>query len=267
MFGARRLVCLDLTVTCEVRPGDHRYSYRCVHESVQLIQGIASRGISEIRGIWVLCINRLPSVRIMELNCLVNPCSQLFWKYENIFVLYDICHHCWHRYLKQFFMEGKDGCLYIVNIIMSTHIAKALDYSNSNGPWIDVNYTSIWHEGVRLMSNLPGYQWTCDARRHNNNNGIDLVISESDIQIAALQGLMYQLTEANISGGRFKNTYELLNLRALKFSYVNEIHIVQCMGKIFCVEFQRYPLKFPTKYLSHTLKDMIFIQHWNFKSS
>ena len=69
------------------------------------------------------------------------------------------------------------------------------------------------------------------------------------------------------SGGRFKNTYELLNLRALKCSPVNKIHIFQCMGKMFCVEFQRYPLKFHTKYLSHTLKDMIFIQHWNFKSS
>ena len=68
-------------------------------------------------------------------------------------------------------------------------------------------------------------------------------------------------------GGRFKNTYELLNLRALKFQYVNKIHIFQCMGKIFCVEFQRYPLKFHTKYLTHTLKDMIFMQFWNLKSS
>ena len=68
-------------------------------------------------------------------------------------------------------------------------------------------------------------------------------------------------------GGRFKNTYELLFLRALKFSYVNKIHIFQCMGKIFCVEFQRYPLKFHTKYRTHTLKDMIFMQFWNFKSS
>ena len=67
--------------------------------------------------------------------------------------------------------------------------------------------------------------------------------------------------------GCFKNTYELLNLRALKFSPVNEIHIFQCMGKIVCVEFQRAPLKFHTKYLAHTLKDTIFMQHWNFKSS
>ena len=73
--------------------------------------------------------------------------------------------------------------------------------------------------------------------------------------------------DINTPGGRFKNTYELLNQRALKFSYVNKIHIFQCMGKIFCVEFQRYPLKFHTKYLTHALKDMIFMQFWNFKSS
>ena len=66
--------------------------------------------------------------------------------------------------------------------------------------------------------------------------------------------------------GRFKNTYELLNLRALKYSSVNKIHIFQCMGEIFCVEFQRYPLKFHTKYQTHTLKDIIFIQYWNFKA-
>ena len=63
------------------------------------------------------------------------------------------------------------------------------------------------------------------------------------------------------TGGRFKNTYELLNLRALEFSHVNKIHIFQCMGKIFCVEFQRVPLKFHTKYLIHTLKDNIFMKH------
>ena len=68
-------------------------------------------------------------------------------------------------------------------------------------------------------------------------------------------------------GGHFKNTYELLNLRALKFSPVDKTYTFQCMGKIFCVEFQRYPLKFHTKYLTHTLKDMIFVQHWNFKGS
>ena len=61
-----------------------------------------------------------------------------------------------------------------------------------------------------------------------------------------------------VPGGRFKNAYELLNLRALKCSPVNKMRIFQCMGKIFCVEFQRVPLKFHTKYLTHTLKDTIW---------
>ena len=68
-------------------------------------------------------------------------------------------------------------------------------------------------------------------------------------------------------GGRFKNVYELLNLRALKIPMPYKNHIFRCMGKIFCVEFQRVPLKFHTKYLTHTLKDNIFMKHWNFKSS
>ena len=69
------------------------------------------------------------------------------------------------------------------------------------------------------------------------------------------------------TGGRFKKAYELLNLRALKISMLYKNHIFQCMGKIFCVEFQRYPLKFHTKYLTHTLKDVDFIHNWKFKSS
>ena len=65
-------------------------------------------------------------------------------------------------------------------------------------------------------------------------------------------------------GGRFKNPYELLNLRALKISMLYKSHIFQCMSKIFCVEFQRVPLKFHAKYLTHTLKDKSFMKHWNF---
>ena len=68
-------------------------------------------------------------------------------------------------------------------------------------------------------------------------------------------------------GGRFKNAYELLNLRALKILMLFISHIFQCMGKIFCVEFQRVPLKFHTKYHTHTLKDADFINGWKFKSS
>ena len=76
-------------------------------------------------------------------------------------------------------------------------------------------------------------------------------------------------------GDCYKNASELLSLRALFFSLraltcLNIMHIFQCfhcMGNIFCVEFQRVPLKFHTKYLTHTLKDTICIQYCNFKTS
>ena len=61
-----------------------------------------------------------------------------------------------------------------------------------------------------------------------------------------------------IHGDHFKNTYALLNLGTRRFSLLNKIHIFQCMGKIFCV-------KFHTKYLTHTLKDDVFMEHLNFK--
>ena len=73
--------------------------------------------------------------------------------------------------------------------------------------------------------------------------------------------------ETIVPGGRLKNEYELLNLRAHKILMLCKNHIFQCMGQIFCVEFQRVPLKFHTKYLTHTLKDVDFIHRWKFKSS
>ena len=90
------------------------------------------------------------------------------------------------------------------------------------------------------------------------------------LQASYLQnGISYtgKMTYSYWIRGHFKNPYELLNLRALKISMLYKIHIFQSIGKIFCVEFQRVPLKFHTKYLTHTLKDVDFIHRWKFKSS
>ena len=59
----------------------------------------------------------------------------------------------------------------------------------------------------------------------------------------------FQIGDKPSFGGHFKNAYELLNLRNLKFSTLYENHIFQCIGKIFCVEFQRY-LWNSTEYIS-----------------
>ena len=58
---------------------------------------------------------------------------------------------------------------------------------------------------------------------------------------------------------RFENAYERLNLSALKRSMLYKNHIFHRKGKIFCVEFQRVPLKFHTKYFIQTLKHEDFI--------
>ena len=65
----------------------------------------------------------------------------------------------------------------------------------------------------------------------------------------------------------FKNTYELVTLGAPKISLINKLHIFQCMGNIFCVEFQREALKFHTKYLTHRFNETFFIRYRKLKSS
>ena len=52
--------------------------------------------------------------------------------------------------------------------------------------------------------------------------------------------------------GRFKKAYELVNLGIFKSSLLNKIHIFQCMGEIFCLQFQNVHLNLHTKYLNHT---------------
>ena len=60
--------------------------------------------------------------------------------------------------------------------------------------------------------------------------------------------------------GAFQKHFHAHESRSPSISLLNRIQIFQCIGKIFCVEFQGVPLKFHTKYLAHTLKDMFFLQ-------
>ena len=47
----------------------------------------------------------------------------------------------------------------------------------------------------------------------------------------------------------------------LKSSLLNKLHIIQCVGKIFCVECQGCPLKLHTKYVIYTLKDWFLYKY------
>ena len=61
--------------------------------------------------------------------------------------------------------------------------------------------------------------------------------------------------------------FKFVNLGVLKFSILCKNPIFPCMGEIFWEEFQRYPLKFHIKYLTHTLKDALFAKKCRFMSS
>ena len=66
--------------------------------------------------------------------------------------------------------------------------------------------------------------------------------------------------------GRFKNVYELVNLGALKSSLLNKLNIFQRMGGISQGTFQSVPLKFHTKYLTHTLRETSFVDVQNLRA-
>ena len=131
---------------------------------------------------------------------------------------------------------------------------------------IHVNHTGVYtYHHTLTMHQTFHFRWKPQAYWHQAI--CNLSKSETTVWLVSYQVTHIKLYDYHFETWGFKDTYELLNLRALKFSPMNNIHIFQCMGKIFCVEFQRYPLKLHTKYLTHTLKDMIFIQYWNFKNS
>ena len=97
---------------------------------------------------------------------------------------------------------------------------------------------------VQICSNLLNRDWFILKCFHQNSLKIRKQIHQCNI----------------CPGDSFKDTCELLNVWDLKIWPFYNIHIFQRMGKIFCVEFQRVPLKFYTKYLAHTPKAMHFIQ-------
>ena len=74
--------------------------------------------------------------------------------------------------------------------------------------------------------------------------------------------LAFEYIHLHGSWGRFSQS-----LKALKIPTLYKNCIFQYMGRIFCVKFQRYPLKFHTKYLNHASKDVQFIRRGKFTSS
>ena len=118
------------------------------------------------------------------------------------------------------------------------------------------------------FQNCAFLQWACiEYRRKLCSNPLSQLVVLPALSRPSGIGICQVLPRLLDHRGRFKNTYELLNLRAVKISILYKNYIFQCMGMIFCVEFQKVPLKFHTKYLTQTLKDVDFIHSRKFESS
>ena len=93
-----------------------------------------------------------------------------------------------------------------------------------------------------------------------NHRKLDCLLKSPNVGITGPKGntLVTRGFPHKRPGERFKNVYEFLNLRALKISMLYKDHTFQCMGKIFCVEFQRVPLKFHTNILPKNWKRFRF---------
>ena len=157
----------------------------------------------------------------------------------------------WWRHSKQWWCQA--ACFFAV--LRPTTSQKVLTWKRSRNciTMVTSDRRGNWaNDFDSALTQLQNWKWklSCHCIKCLRQRHVGLVIQ-------ALIG----------AGERFKKAYELLNLRPLKISPVDKMHIFRCMGKIFCVEFQRGPLKFHTKYLTHKLKDAIFRQRWHFKSS
>ena len=141
----------------------------------------------------------------------------------------------------------------------------------------------FWCEWTCVFQIFPGLQvsvTTSESRLHNRfcvlhsrwhpttRDAVGLRnLSDDTVRYIAI----VQPTEWHTSGvhqlwwgwtGRyFKNTYDLLNLRALKFSHF------QCMGKVFVWNFKGYLWNSTQNILPIHWKIFFFAKHINFKSS
>ena len=105
-------------------------------------------------------------------------------------------------------------------------------------------YSLLGYAYGKMMMNNGSKSDYCESR------WMRFTISHSKVESDTIPfKIDISISELNkLTRGRFKNAYELLLLRYLKFSYANIINIFQYLGKIFFVEFQRDHLKLFAKY-------------------
>ena len=81
-------------------------------------------------------------------------------------------------------------------------------------------------------------------------------LAENFIKFILYSDLLYVNTGARLTKAYDVTIQRYRNLHAKIED--SKIHILRCMGSKFCVKFQRFPLKFHTKFWTHTTQNMHF---------
>ena len=95
---------------------------------------------------------------------------------------------------------------------------------------------------------------------HNVNVKPIVVMAYSE-RISALVEDVIDNVPTLCAWGVSKTLTSSLTWELLRLHFSTSCTPFKCMGKIFRVEFQKAPLQFHTKYLTHTLKDTIFVPY------
>ena len=114
-------------------------------------------------------------------------------------------------------------------------------------------YNHITTVGYRSTVTSMCWWWSCVLEAVSTQCWISRKTALGWLRKSSSECYKMLVCTSTATTGAFQNAYEFVNLGTLKFSTLYKNRIFQCMGNIFRVEFQRYPLKFNTKYLTHTL--------------
>ena len=93
---------------------------------------------------------------------------------------------------------------------------------------------------------------------------VDLVWSEPNgVSLWPIPCCWNDMLATDASGARLTKAYDV-TIQRYRNSHAkihdSTMHILWCMGSKFCVKFQRCPLKFHTKFWTHTLQNMHFMR-------
>ena len=128
------------------------------------------------------------------------------------------------------------------------------------GVYIRVRMSSCWSTSPYIWSHLNDWLW---PNAHSQHIVCIIFITSSQQHIFVVKFVVQLICVEWWPGARLTKAYDV-TIQRYRNSHAkiqdSKMHILWCMGSQFCVKFQRCPLKFHTKFWTHTLQNMHFMR-------